>query len=203
MSGETNFLDRVSFDRVYAGLASRGITFDEEDKRLYEEIVRKRITENGGTKLLGSSLGEGLNKLVFMLIYFIQNAGQNLGSFDMDQFTQWMKDRGESTEQMTDFRSLFTTMGDVNAGLMLSGRPNLIAAADITTGVHHGPLQTALTDVDWSLWRQIRGGTVRADGTVDTSTHLIAVAEGTSPTLDGSRVPPPLPLSNRNTGRSV
>jgi hypothetical protein len=148
------FLDHISFDQVYEGLASRGIVFDDEDKREFEAIVRRRLANSGDDKLLGGDTTAFLPNLLYMIISFIQSCGHNLASLNTDQIQSWFNAQSGTASTNTHARALAGMLGDINWDLAASGRSNLCAAADIVTGGHHGSADQRPEDVQWSLLRQ-------------------------------------------------
>jgi hypothetical protein len=67
-----SLVEQVSFQRIFDGLAQKGITLSSAEQARFEEIARDEIRKQNGGQLIGMNIGGAAVNLIEILFSFIQ-----------------------------------------------------------------------------------------------------------------------------------
>ena len=163
-----NLVEQVSFQRIFSGLAEKGVPLSIAEQARLEEITRDEIRKQNGGQLIGLNIGGAGVNIIEILFSFIQKL---FGGGDTPTtLAGWGDQLSGALSGSTNTGKQYV-INTINANIyerMKAEGGNLAQAADLVTGFNVGrdaqgnPLYAR--DMDSSLMRQLTAAQNLNDG---------------------------------------
>jgi hypothetical protein len=160
-----SLVEQVSFQRIFDGLAQKGITLSSAEQARFEEIARDEIRKQNGGQLIGMNIGGAAVNLIEILFSFIQRLfGSSSGTPELSiaGLTGHLTNAASGATNTGKQYVINTITANIYERMRAEGG-NLAQAAPYVTGLTTGPGYAP--DMTDSLMRQLTAAQNIPDGT--------------------------------------